>query len=876
MNNQSSFELLHESVQKWVWRQGWTSLKDIQANSIPPVLRRDTDVIISASTAGGKTEAAFMPILSHILSHPSQGFNVLYVSPLKALINDQYRRLIDMTSGTNVNVTPWHGDIDASRKARALKNPSGILVITPESLESFLINRNQLVKSAFGDLKYVVIDELHAFIGNERGKQLQSLLSRIELITGNKPPRIAMSATFSNYDKVQEYLRPDGSFSCEIPSQGSHTHPTMILVKEYVPQQDRDLDAEVTEEIYKKLRGTNNLVFTNSRVVAEGLAVRLADRCESDNVPNEFRVHHGSLSKIERESVEHELQKGETPVTAVCTSTLELGVDIGKVKSIGQVGVANSVSSLRQRLGRSGRRDEPSILRVFSIEHPEDDGFLYDLRTNLVQNIAVIELLRKNAYEEPAIAKSHLSTLIQQILSLVASFSGFYPKEGWEILCKKGAFGNITPKLFLDLLKCMGEKGLLSQLNTGQIIVGKEGERLLNKLDFYTAFVAPVDYDVINNADSKRIGMVQSIPEVKAQIILAGKRWIVDSVDEKAKNIYVTRIKSGGSIAFASEVPEIDEIITREMRNIYLSDDIYPYVDKASESHLELHKARENFIKNELNMKFYAGKSLFTWAGAKINRTIALMCKLRVHKDVDYNHLMIFGMSPKHISDILSQPKPIGEELAALVFRGEKEKQKYDHFLSDELLNHEYASTYLDVDKAWAELQKLSIQFGSEDFYNDDNMEFEDYEDGDYEDVEEIDDDTCGNCKMTKEKASCDEVFDFRHIRDISNVIKYDTLSEPLNMKMLSYIKSSDLGCAIEAGSILPNSPGHAMPINLLLRKGDKQVAILLVHLSKVKRYSVQETEALCSENGIEVRRFYFECDNEKEYVIERIRKAFE
>ena len=198
MNVQSSsFELLHDSVRNWVWRQGWSSLRDIQENTIPVVLQRDCDVIISAATAGGKTEAAFLPILSHLLSNPSQGFDVLYVSPLKALINDQYRRLLDMTSGTSVVVTPWHGDIDASRKARALKNPSGILIITPESLESFLINRNASVKKAFGRLKYIVIDELHAFMGNERGKQLQSLLSRIELITGNTPPRVAMSATFS-------------------------------------------------------------------------------------------------------------------------------------------------------------------------------------------------------------------------------------------------------------------------------------------------------------------------------------------------------------------------------------------------------------------------------------------------------------------------------------------------------------------------------------------------------------------------------------------------------------------------------------------------------------------------------------------------------
>ena len=863
MNVQSSsFELLHDSVRNWVWRQGWSSLRDIQENTIPVVLQRDCDVIISAATAGGKTEAAFLPILSHLLSNPSQGFDVLYVSPLKALINDQYRRLLDMTSGTSVVVTPWHGDIDASRKARALKNPSGILIITPESLESFLINRNASVKKAFGRLKYIVIDELHAFMGNERGKQLQSLLSRIELITGNTPPRVAMSATFSNYDKVKSFLRPDGSIQCVIPSQGDSSHETKILVKEYLQLPDKDVAREIADEIFTKLRGSNNLVFTNSRVAAEGFAVRLGDRCEAECVPNEFRVHHGSLSKIEREAVEQELQRGQTPVTALCTSTLELGVDIGKVKSIAQVGVANSVSGLRQRLGRSGRRDEPSILRVFSIENEDASGWLYDLRANLVQNIAVIELLREKEYEAPVIDKPHLSTLIQQILSLVASFSGFYPKEGWEILCNRGAFRNISSKIFLDLLKCMGKRGLLSQLNTGEIIVGKEGERLLRRLDFYTAFVAPVDYDVINTDGGNRVGMIQSLPEVKQQIILAGKRWVILRVDEKSRSIYVSRIKSGGGISFSSDIPEIDEIITRKMRDIYMSDELYPYLDTASGSHQELVKAREYFIENKLNMKFYAGNSLFTWAGAKVNRTIALMCKLRLKKNLDYNHLMVYGITPQDIALILSQKQPSGDDLAALVPRYEKEKQQYDHFLSDDLLNHEYASTYLNAGKAWELLKELSTIGDYECIENDQNEDYYDDESG------------CEEYDEHSGEGDYDGIYDYRHIRDISNVIKYDTLAEPLNQIFLKYLQESDLGCEIETGAMFPYAPDHAMPINFLLRKDDKEVAILLVNRSKTKRYSVQETEALCREQDVDILRFYFECENEKEYVTERIRKA--
>lgn len=704
MNNNSSYELLHNSVQKWIWNQGWTSLREIQENSIPVVLRRDCDVIISASTAGGKTEAAFLPILSYLLSTESHGYDVLYVSPLKALINDQYRRLLDMTAGTSMQVTPWHGDIDASRKAKSLKNPSGILIITPESLESFFVNKSASVMMAFGNLKYVVIDELHAFIGNERGKQLQSLLSRIEMITGNKPPRIAMSATFSNYDKVRTFLRHDSSMPCVIPNQGDNSHETKILVKEYIQNEENYVPEEIANEIFAKLRGSNNLAFTNSRVVAENYAVMLGDMCEAANVPNEFRVHHGSLSKVERESVEHELQKGQTPITALCTSTLELGVDIGKVKSIAQIGVANSVSGLRQRLGRSGRRNEPSVLRVFSIENETDSGYLYYLRTNLVQNLAVIELLREKEYEQPIIDKPHMSTLIQQILSLIASFSGFYPREGWELLCKHGAFKSITPEIFLDLLRCLGQQGIVSQLNTGQIIIGKEGERLLRKLDFYTSFVAPVDYDVINSEDSKSIGMIQSLPQVKQLLILAGKRWKVERVDDKTKKIYVTRVAEGGSVSFASDVPEVDEIITKKMRDIYMSNEVYPYLASGENGEADLRAAREFFAENKLGKQSVIYNTWFTWAGAKVNRTIALMCKLYLSTCPVYNHLMVYDISREQIKTILAHPKPKPEQLAALLPRGEKLKQKYDGYLSDALLDFEYAHTYLDVERAWEEI----------------------------------------------------------------------------------------------------------------------------------------------------------------------------
>lgn len=706
-----SFELLDSRVRQWIWQQGWDSLKDIQENSIPIVLAGKSDVIISASTAGGKTEAAFLPILTSILRKAEvSGFQVLYVSPLKALINDQFRRISDMAAETGIHVIPWHGDIDNSRKNRSLKNPNGIVIITPESLESFLINRKHFVESAFSSLQYIVIDELHSFIGTERGKQLQSLLSRIEQITHHQIPRIAMSATFSDYNAVKYYLRNDGAMPCIIPPQGESNHEIRILVKEYVKKKNSNVSIPISQEIYNNLRGSNNLVFANNRRVIEEYAVILSDMCKANGVSNEFRVHHGSVSKIERESVERDLQKGEHPVTVLCTSTLELGVDIGKVKSISQLGTALSVAGLRQRLGRSGRRNEPSILRVFSIER-NDEGLMYDLRSSLVQNIAIIELMREHRYETPSINTYHFSTLVQQILAIIAQFGGFYPKDGWIMLCQNGAFRNVTSELFLEVLKSLGNKKIISQLNTGQIVIGKVGERILKSSDFYVAFVSPPDIAVIHKKNFKCIGMIQRIPQVGEAIVLLGKRWYVERVEKDNAKVYVSSIESGGKAFFCGDGIDTDCIIAKRMQHIYLTDVIYPYLDEHTGAKEHLRQSRLFFRNNKLDttpfLRYGNESYLLNWAGTKANRTLALMMQYYLKKHCPYGSFYVSNITSEDIEALCKINKLDTIELASMLPRQYKICQKYDYLLSDKLLNMEYANTYLDIN-ALREFIKVS------------------------------------------------------------------------------------------------------------------------------------------------------------------------
>ncbi|MBR4650982.1 MAG: DEAD/DEAH box helicase [Prevotella sp.] len=699
--------MLDPKVQQWVWKQGWTSLKEIQENAIPPIITGDCDAIISAATAGGKTEAVFLPVLTNILRcNRSVGYQVLYISPLKSLINDQYRRLLDMTEGMPINVTPWHGDVSSYTKKKSLENPNGILVITPESLESLLMHHHHEIIDAFGNLMYIIVDELHAFIPTERGKQLQSLMSRIEHITRRRIPRIAMSATFSNYEMVKLFLRQDQSLKCVIPQQGEASNEVKVLIKEFTyGQGEKEIAASIiADEIYTKLRGSNNLIFTNSRQDCELFMALLNEKCKQENVINEFRIHHGSISKEIRTNTEHELQLGEKPITAICTATLELGVDIGKVKSIAQIEVSNSVSGLRQRLGRSGRRGEPSVLRIFSTDRIDNSRLLDTLKSNLIQNVAVIELLKEHKYENYSIDGVHLSTLIQQILSLIAEYGSFYPKEGWNLLCKNGAFCNVSANLFLMLLKDLKNNDVIQQNENGQIFLRFAGEEIIADREFYASFKTEPEFDLVNMQNGEHIGSVLASIGIGYCIVFGGKRWLVEEIDYKNSKVLVSPSEDGKIPIFRSEYSDIDSIIPQKMKEIYLSDEIYPYLDTKSEAIKCIQEARYYFRKNKFDCTFgkYDQKELFiTWAGSKVNRTISLLLKLFLDKSVLHDYIFVYDTTKQDIQEILKHAKPKAEELCSYLMRFVKETKKYDFLLSEELLNIQYASMYLDVDKAW-------------------------------------------------------------------------------------------------------------------------------------------------------------------------------
>jgi ATP-dependent helicase Lhr and Lhr-like helicase len=447
-----AFDLLAEPVRRWIYDQGWQNLRDAQEAAIPLLLDGTADVIIAAATAAGKTEAAFLPICSRLAeSAPTgPGVQVLYVAPLKALINDQYERLSGLCERLDIPVHRWHGDVPGSRKSAVLKKPGGILLITPESLEALFVVRGPSLATILAGLQYIVVDELHAFLGTERGAQLRSLMHRIELSLRRRVPRVGLSATLGDMSLAADALRPgeaDGVRCIESAQKGQEL---AVQVRGYLdcpPPPGRDYDDEtplhqIAADLYQVLRGHDNLVFPNSRGTVELLAARLRDLCETAGVPNEFLPHHGNLSRELREDAEAALKDRSRPATAIATTTLEMGIDIGSVHSVAQVGAPPSVAALRQRLGRSGRRPgEPAILRMYVTEPAVDPRTpLPDqLRAELVQGIAMLSLLLQGWCEPPDQDALHLSTLIQQVLSAIAQHGGVSAHAAYRALCGPGS-----------------------------------------------------------------------------------------------------------------------------------------------------------------------------------------------------------------------------------------------------------------------------------------------------------------------------------------------------------------------------------------------------------------------------------------------------
>lgn len=716
---------LDPRIQRWMHRQGWTGLRQIQLQAIPAVLAGDCDLLISSATASGKTEAFFLPACSAVLNKPeSEGFDILYISPLKALINDQHRRLSDFGAEIGMQVIPWHGDVSITLKNTAQAKPGGILLITPESLESLFINKTDWVKRALKNLHWLCIDEFHAFVGTERGQQLISQLGRLEHLIGrieDPIPRVGLSATLGELGKVAPLLRPSGSLSCKVIADTSQLGQLQMEVKGFTDPADPaepSAEEQICQVVYRTCRGKSNLVFANSRQRTESMVARLSDLSEGNFVPNEFFVHHGSLAKGLREELEARLQKDALPTTAVCTMTLELGIDIGKVNTVVQANAPQSVASLRQRLGRSGRRGDPAILRML-IAEPQisaSANIADRLRLELVQTFAMARLLVMRRWFEPAaVGRKHYSTLLHQVLAVVAQWGSARIDQLFMLLTRHGPFGAVKTDEFKTLLRGMGDSQLLRQLGTGELVLDSAGERLVNSHTFYAVFKVQEEFRIV--AGNKSLGTLPMETLVLAgqHIVFGGRYWKVVEVDAEARVIHVIAAQGGSPPAFGGSGIAVHDEVRREMLAIYQQGDYRILVDDrkvdyADDRAAALFREGVDFFRQSGLVDYPAIKEdgrvyVTPWMGDRVANALAAVLS---EQGLEAGNIAgIVEVPDSNVAEVSScllklakRGFPEEQELARKLRGQSRHLEKHDKFVANSILQNDIGMKVFDCESA--------------------------------------------------------------------------------------------------------------------------------------------------------------------------------
>ncbi len=708
-----AFDKLVRPVQKWIRRQGWGELRDIQARAIRSICDSDTDLIIAASTAGGKTEAAFLPLISQVLDAPADmaGFDLLYIGPLKALITDQAGRLDDICREAELPVVPWHGDVSQSIKSRALKKPSGILLITPESLEALFIRRGLEIPRLFGTTRAVVIDELHSVLDSERGIQMRSLLNRLELAVKRPIRRVGLSATLGDMELARTYLRPDDPTNVALIEAEGGEAELRLQLRGYISGEEDETAPSATDAIsahlFQNLRGKDNLVFAGARQSVEIYADRLRELCEREHLPQEFYPHHASLSREHRDFVERRLKDPQKPTTAICTSTLELGIDIGDVTCVAQIGAPFTVAALRQRLGRSGRREgQPAILRQYAVEArlTPESSFVDRLRLGLVRSIAMIDLLLEGWCEPPRREALHLSTLVHQVLSVIAERGGASASRLYHDLCRTGPFRMVTTATFAAVLRALGDAdpGLIEQTEGGLLLLGPGGERLVEHYSFYAVFKTPEEFRLV--AEGRDLGTlpVDNVMSPGMMLIFSGRRWIVQEIHDREKVIMVTPAKAGTPPVFGGDPGDIHDKVVERMFAILEGDNQPAYMNLTAREMLE--EARFNyeqlgFAESRIISRDKGSAILATRAGTVKTATLALALRSQGYQ-VERHDGFLEVKADQDATPLLETLRALSDAKQVDLFADGTNLQfeKFHPYLPRELLAQDALSTRLDAE----------------------------------------------------------------------------------------------------------------------------------------------------------------------------------
>ncbi len=722
------FSRLAPFIQEYIYNSGWQELRGIQVAACEVIFDTDENLLLSSGTASGKTEAAFLPVLTELYEHPPHSVGVLYISPLKALINDQFKRLEQILAQSNLPVTKWHGDASQSAKNKLVKSPEGLLQITPESLESLLTNKRGACLSLFSDLRFVIIDEVHLFMRDVRGMQLLCVLERLQALTGIVPRRIGLSATLGDVSLAQDWLNTGTGRTCAAPITDEGKKRVRLHMERFVNYADtRDLterngSGDVTdvaagdmgnrehfEYLFQNTLDKKTIIFTNSREETEFIIANLREIALKHKAPDVYRVHHGNVSALLRESTEDEMKSADEKIVTGATVTLELGIDIGSLDQAVQVGAPLNVSSFAQRLGRCGRRGQvPQLLFTFveSLRINSDD-VLGPINWDFIRTVAIIELYLKSHWIEPILPQKHAYNLLyHQSMSCLKSNAELSPAALAQSVLSLGCFRHISQEDYRLLLSHLLDIDQLQRTERGGLMIGREGEKTVNSHKFLTVFITP-EYLLVKD-ENRTIGTVDKVYPVGVRFALAGRAWETVAVNERSKVIFVKSVPGISVVDWNVDFSaELHTVLVQKVRSILQGDGDYPYLsDRCRERLTEIRYITRNSGILERLVTPLAGKkfAVFPWVGTRQLITLSYALRQRGIKSKHpwitclYLEVLFDGTAAQLeelILDILhSKLKlydlPLPEKIQI--------DGKYNEFIPLSLLRKQFIEDYLDFE----------------------------------------------------------------------------------------------------------------------------------------------------------------------------------
>lgn len=610
----SVFARFHPRMQQAiVARLGWSSLRPVQEEAGAALLAGQNAIIL-APTAGGKTEASLFPTLSMLLEETREGaqqagVEALYIAPIKALLNNQAERLGLYTEMVGLRRFVWHGDTPDSARRGFLREPTELLMTTPESLEVMLISSRVDTQRLFGALRMVILDEVHALAGTDRGAHLMSVLERLARVSQVDVQRVGLSATVGNPEAILGWL------------QGTSRRPGCVVDPPKQPGKRQLLIVQrpelvsIARDAARLAQGQKSLFFCQSRATTEAVAEYMR------RAGTAVFVHHSAVSREERALAEERFHHG-SDACIVCTSTLELGIDVGDLDRVFQAEAPDTVSAFLQRMGRTGRRSGQAANTTFFCQTAE----------GVLQAVALIELARAGWVERVAVARRCWPVLIHQILAMSLEQGGISADDAWQHLAQVGDFQGIQREEYDRLLAWMLQDSAL-RLASGRLVLGPKAERRFGRKNFmelYAVFSSPQTYTVQTTGaqplGSLNQAFVDRLVEGASCFLLGGRAWAVLRVLHDDRSVVVEPAARGRRPTWGGFLPQfLGFEVCQCIRSVLQSDVRYPYLEDSAWEALSAHRTWMGELAASPQGGIIAEDDEVRWwtfAGGRINATL--------------------------------------------------------------------------------------------------------------------------------------------------------------------------------------------------------------------------------------------------------------